>query len=77
MRKTAVAAATGGREGEEDPGPHSKTVGKFPLTSHVRHDAEEEVKDNELILATYTYERCVCTYVNEERKKDSISVEYS
>ena len=31
-----------------DPRTHTQAVGKFPFTSHVSEDANEEVEDNEL-----------------------------
>jgi len=42
----------GSREGHEDPRPHAKAVAQFPFTAHVGHDAEEEMKNDELVLAT-------------------------
>jgi len=35
-----------------NPWTHSKTVGKFPLTTHVAEDTDQEVKDNELVRTT-------------------------
>lgn len=42
----------GSREGHEDPRPHAKAVAQFPFAAHVGHDAEEEMKNDELVLAT-------------------------
>ena len=35
-----------------DPGTHTQTIGKFPLTTHVSIDADEEVEDYELERTT-------------------------
>ena len=35
-----------------DPRAHPKAVAKFPLTSHVAEDADEEVEDHQLVRAT-------------------------
>ena len=35
-----------------DPRSHAQAVGKFPFTTHVAEDANEEVKDNELVRTT-------------------------
>jgi len=38
--------------GNTDPGTHTQAVGKFPLTTHVAEDADEEVEDYQLIGTT-------------------------
>ena len=47
--------------GNADPRTHTETIGKFPLTTHVGVDADEEVEDYELERTTVIeplVERC-------------------
>jgi hypothetical protein len=44
-----------------DPGAHTQTIGKFPLTTHIGIDADQEVEDYELERTTVIQplvERC-------------------